>query len=551
MKKITHWWAQQHAAISHFAEWERPRVSLWDIHGLVQWLRWRITAIPELSREKQVILEALNRSILWQEDACEQIAERLDTGLNRLMYKKGPLWVVFLAGPTGVGKTESVRVLAKALLWDENAYTRINCEQFQQDHTSRDLFGAPKSYVGYGHPTPLAEKKIFGPFEEAKKWRKLHPIIQWKRDFWILLFDEIEKAHPDIRQALLALLDDGKVTFPNNTTTSFENIFIVMTSNVWERELSQTRKRWVIWFQSWNTLSSNEDEVFQKELEQEFSPEFLGRTGQPIKFRSIGKEHCKAIIERVIEEANEDLAKYFCTWNIHIGISPQAIDELIEKWFHPSKGARPLMKVIETYILAPTNKILRKHAHEKFLNRKNPTVLYYDMTDGEIKAHFYTPDIIREPNANEVKKEVYVEPTVDRVDEMLSIPNKIRALTRRLWEEGFNDEEIAILMRLDKEYTLTSVFEAENFYDSTNLYRDAHVFGDNFSPRWIKWLIQRKAKEIEGEGMFSLHIFILMVIVKSISTIQKLLDQSQLSQEQENIVIRFAVVSAYKAWGTI
>ena len=130
--------------ISHF-EWDRPRISVWDIDTLVQGLRWKLISIWDLSHEKQVLLQVLNQWILWQEDACEEIADRLDTGLNRLMYKKWPLGVALLTGPTWVWKTESVRVLAKALLWDENRYTRINCEQFQQDHTMRDLFGAPKS----------------------------------------------------------------------------------------------------------------------------------------------------------------------------------------------------------------------------------------------------------------------------------------------------------------------------------------------------------------------------------------------------------------------
>lgn len=178
---------------------EKPRLDLSQIQLAIAGQKWKVVEIQEVSREKEAVLSALREWIIGQDESCNQIADIMDTWLNRAIYKKWPLGVLFIAWPTWVWKTETVRVLAEKLLWDPNAFTKINCEQFQESHTSRTLFEAPPSYVGYGQASPLRGKNVYTPFESAKKTNKLHPIIAGKRDFGIILFDEIEKMHPQIR----------------------------------------------------------------------------------------------------------------------------------------------------------------------------------------------------------------------------------------------------------------------------------------------------------------------------------------------------------------
>ncbi len=404
----------------------------------------------------------------------------------------------------------------------------------------------------YWQASPLRGKNVYKPFESAKKTKKLHPIIAWKRDFGIILFDEIEKAHPQIRQSLLSLLDDGKIEFASGNTTNYENVLVVMTSNVWEAEVAKQKGKHPIWFwtQSEASRRNDEEDTFRKALEDEFSPEFLGRAGTPIRFNNISREDSHAIVRKHVEALNESMGQDFTSWNIHIWLSDEAIDFIVNKWFNPKEWARPLTRAIAKYISNPVNRTLKQYAHEDFLSRKNPTVLFYDTNqNGEsLESKFYTPEILPEHSIidpNDAKD--ITTTTVDLVWKVLWTWRKLKSLYINFAKDGFSEEEIQILMHLDEEYTLTTIFEAENFYSGLNMYGDANIF-ENFTPRDMKRLIDKKARNLLDKNHYSKHIFILTLIVKSIQTIESLLDIDQLTNEQENIVIRFAVTSALKIW---
>jgi ATP-dependent Clp protease ATP-binding subunit ClpA len=230
-------------------------------------------------------------------------------------------------GPTGVGKTELAKALAQFLFDDEDAMIRLDMSEYMEKHTVSRLIGAPPGYIGYEEA---------GQLTEAVR----------RRPFRVLLFDEVEKAHPDVFNILLQLLDDGRLTDGHGRTVDFRNTVVIMTSNLGTEKF----QRQAIGF----SLQEKTEEQrlksdIDKELKQAFRPEFLNRVDDIIIFKPLTKENLKKIVDLLILEVEKRLADR----NIKLELSGEAKDWLLKEGYEPVYGARPLRRAIQRYIENP------------------------------------------------------------------------------------------------------------------------------------------------------------------------------------------------------
>jgi ATP-dependent Clp protease ATP-binding subunit ClpC len=249
-------------------------------------------------------------------------------------------------GPTGVGKTELVRTLAWFLFDDENAMVRLDMSEYQEKHTVSRLIGAPPGYIGYDEG---------GQLTEAVR----------RRPFRVILLDEVEKAHPDVFNTLLQIMDDGRLTDGQGRTVDFKNTVIVMTSNAGVELIKRegqlgfaTRK------ESAETQKTKYEAMKEKvmaEVRKLFRPEFLNRLDEIIVFHELTKEQLRQIVELMVK----DLEKRMGERKVGLELTDKAKDWLSEKGYDPVYGARPLRRVIERYVENPlSSKLLRAELKE-------------------------------------------------------------------------------------------------------------------------------------------------------------------------------------------
>jgi len=309
-------------------EKDRPVVSENDV-AIVSSI-W--TGIP-LSRieadESERLLhmeEALHEQIIGQDEAIRAISKAIRRSRTGFRNPKRPVGAFLFLGPTGVGKTELSKAVAHYLFGDESAFIRIDMSEYMEQFAVSRLVGAPPGYVGYDEGGQLTEKV------------RRHP-------YSVILLDEIEKAHPDMFNILLQVLDDGQLTDSMGRSVNFKNTVLIMTSNIGARLLE---KRTSLGFQKYDADHSytHMNTLIQGELKRVFSPEFLNRLDEMITFHSLNKDHISQIIELMIEEVNEQLHEK----RMRLRLSPEAKEWLIQKGFDPAYGARPLRRIIQRHI---------------------------------------------------------------------------------------------------------------------------------------------------------------------------------------------------------
>jgi ATP-dependent Clp protease ATP-binding subunit ClpB len=227
-------------------------------------------------------------------------------------------------GPTGVGKTETVKALAGFLFDDDQAVARIDMSEYMEKHSVSRLIGAPPGYVGYEEGGQLTE-------------------IVRRRPYTVVLLDEIEKAHPDVFNVLLQVLDEGRLTDGQGRTVDFKNTVLIMTSNIGSSFLMDPQ-----------LSESEKTKAVQETLRGQFRPEFLNRIDEIINFKPLGKEQIKGIVKIQLEAVVERLKGR----KINLVFEDKAIDDLCEKGFDPQFGARPLKRVIQAEVLNPLSKEL-------------------------------------------------------------------------------------------------------------------------------------------------------------------------------------------------
>ena len=304
-----------------------------DIAQVVSgWTGIPVASIKEDEGERLLKMEEiLHRRVIGQEEAVTAVAKAIRRGRVGLKDPKRPIGSFLFLGPTGVGKTELCKALAEAMFGDENAMIRIDMSEYMEKHTVSRLIGSPPGYVGYDEGGQLTEKVRTKPYS-------------------VILFDEIEKAHEDVFNILLQIMDDGRLTDGQGRKVDFKNAVVVMTSNVGARSLTEKRKR----------LGFTEDEaadpetadyeelkeLVNEDLKRTFKPEFLNRIDEIVVFHRLTRENIQAICRNMLQTVTARLAGMEITMHV----SDEAVDLLADKGFDPVYGARPLRRAIQSAV---------------------------------------------------------------------------------------------------------------------------------------------------------------------------------------------------------
>jgi ATP-dependent Clp protease ATP-binding subunit ClpB len=311
----------------------KEEVDAEDIAEIVsKWTGIPVTRMLQSEREKLIHLEEeLHQRVVGQDEAVEAVSDAIRRSRTGLSNERRPIGSFLFLGTTGVGKTELAKALAEYLFNDENLLTRIDMSEYQERHSVSRLVGAPPGYVGYdegGHLTEAVRRKPYS----------------------VVLLDEIEKAHPDVWNILLQVLDDGRLTDNKGRIANFKNTIVIMTSNIGSDLIREN-------FEKIN--EGNRDEIVEKTkalvfelLKQSVRPEFLNRIDETIMFRPLTKKDIRGIVELQLQEVKAMLAKQ----EISLNVTPEAMNWLAEEGYHPEFGARPLKRVIQKRVLNQLSK---------------------------------------------------------------------------------------------------------------------------------------------------------------------------------------------------
>ncbi|MCB9203025.1 MAG: ATP-dependent chaperone ClpB [Flavobacteriales bacterium] len=306
----------------------KEEVTSEDISEVVaKWTGIPVTKLMQSEREKLLHLEEeLHKRVIGQDEAIQAVSDAIRRNRAGLSDEKKPIGSFMFLGTTGVGKTELSKALAEYLFDDENNITRIDMSEYQEAHAVSRLVGAPPGYVGYDEGGQLTEAVRRKPYS-------------------VVLLDEFEKAHPDVFNILLQVLDDGRLTDNKGRTVNFKNSIIIMTSNFGSQMIQENFE---------NLNESNEKQVYENtkrevlaEMRKQIRPEFINRIDEILLFTPLSKKNISSIVDIQLDELNKLLAKK----NITLSSTKEAKNYLSEKGYDPVFGARPLKRLIQQEVL--------------------------------------------------------------------------------------------------------------------------------------------------------------------------------------------------------
>ena len=332
----------------------KEEVDAEDIADVVS--RW--TGIPVnkmVQSEKDKLLhleEELHKRVIGQDEAISAIADAVRRSRAGLNDPRRPIGSFIFLGTTGVGKTELAKALAEYLFDDENMITRIDMSEYQEKHSVSRLVGAPPGYVGYDEGGQLTEAVRRKPYS-------------------VVLFDEIEKAHPDVFNILLQVLDDGRLTDNKGRLVNFKNTIIIMTSNMGSNVIRENFEK-ITPENRVQVLEETKEEVLEL-LKQNIRPEFLNRIDETIMFTPLSRDEILDVVRLQIESVKKMLA----TNDITLDVTPAALSFLADEGFDPQFGARPVKRVIHRLIL---NRLSKDILGQK-VTRERPIIIDYDGTE--------------------------------------------------------------------------------------------------------------------------------------------------------------------------
>jgi len=297
---------------------------------VAQWTGIPISQMMETEAERLLHMEdRLHERIIGQDEAIKAVSDAIRRARSGLKDPKRPIGSFIFIGPSGVGKTELAKALAEFMFDDEEALVRIDMSEYREQHTASRLFGAPPGYVGYEEG---------GQLTEAVR----------RRPYRVILFDEIEKAHPEVWNSLLQILDDGRLTDGQGRTVNFRNTVLIMTSNLGTEFI---RKSGTLGFLK--TEGTDEDkaahEKIEKALKDTFRPEFLNRIDEIITFSQLSLDDMRLIVDLQMQEIRARLNEQ----GLEVELSSQARDWLAETGYDPDFGARPLKRALQKFVESP------------------------------------------------------------------------------------------------------------------------------------------------------------------------------------------------------
>ncbi|MCY9563702.1 ATP-dependent protease ATP-binding subunit ClpC [Paenibacillus larvae] len=316
-------------------EWKQKQgsmdteVTAEDIAEVVaSWTGIPVRKLAEEETERLLKMESILHSrVIGQEEAVKAVSRAIRRARAGLKDPKRPMGSFIFLGPTGVGKTELARALAESLFGDENAVIRIDMSEYMEKHSTSRLVGAPPGYVGYEEGGQLTEKVRRKPYS-------------------VVLLDEIEKAHPEVFNILLQVLEDGRLTDSKGRTVDFRNTLIIMTSNVGAETIKKSSTLgFTVVADAEKDYNYMKDKVMD-ELKKSFRPEFLNRIDEIIVFHSLDEKH----IAQIVTLMAEDLRKRLKEQDVDFGLTDRAVKFLAKEGFDPTYGARPLRRAIQKHI---------------------------------------------------------------------------------------------------------------------------------------------------------------------------------------------------------
>ncbi len=333
----------------------KEEVDAEDIAEIVsKWTGVPVTRMLQSEREKLLQLEEdLHQRVVGQDEAVEAVSDAIRRSRTGLANEKRPIGSFLFLGTTGVGKTELAKALAEYLFDDENLMTRIDMSEYQERHAVSRLVGAPPGYVGYDEGGQLTEAVRRKPYS-------------------VVLLDEIEKAHPDVFNILLQVLEDGRLTDNKGRVANFKNTIIIMTSNIGSDVIRDNFSRMTDRDKE-EVIEKTQNMVFEM-LKQSVRPEFLNRIDEVIMFQPLSKKDVHAIVGLQLDQVKQTLVKQ----GIQLSVTPEAVDWLSDEGFNPEFGARPVKRVIQKKVLNELSKqiLLGK------IDQNEPVVL--DVFDGVV-----------------------------------------------------------------------------------------------------------------------------------------------------------------------
>ena len=315
------------------------------------WTKIPVSRLTESEASRlQKLEETLHKRVIGQEEAVSAVSKAVRRGRVGLKDPKRPIGSFLFLGPTGVGKTELAKALAASLFDDESNMVRIDMSEYMEKHSVSRLIGAPPGYVGYDEGGQLTEAVRRKPYS-------------------VVLFDEVEKAHPDVFNVLLQVLDDGRITDSQGRTVDFKNTIIIMTSNLGSQYLLDG-------IDADGNISPEAEKEVMEDLQGHFRPEFLNRLDEIIMFKPLSKENIGGIIRLLMDDLNKRLSDR----EIKVALSTEAEHFVVEHGYDPVYGARPLKRFLQKHVETLSAKLILEDQV-----RQGDTILI-DVKDGALTA---------------------------------------------------------------------------------------------------------------------------------------------------------------------
>ena len=316
-----------------------------------RWTGIPVAKLNESERNKTLHLdEELHKRVIGQEEGVTKVTEAIIRSKAGIKDPSKPIGSFLFLGPTGVGKTELAKALAESLFDDESNMVRIDMSEYMEKYSVSRLIGAPPGYVGYDEGGQLTEAVRRKPYS-------------------VVLFDEVEKAHPDVFNVLLQVLDDGRITDSQGRTVDFKNTILIMTSNIGSSYLLEG-------IDANGEISTDSEKMVMNELRAHFRPEFLNRLDEIIMFKPLTKQNVHAIIDLLIADVNRRLEDK----ELSIELTDAAKDFVVEGGYEPMYGARPLKRYLQKYVETLAAKLILEG------NVGRGDIIVIDVSDGNLKA---------------------------------------------------------------------------------------------------------------------------------------------------------------------